>query len=130
MEIDNKKILIGAGVLVIGYLAYKSMKNKPDSITSVAVSTTDLNPITKQAGVTGGFVGATDLKYSSTINPITKKADVIGGNVGAVLYQKRDSKYYKMDNTGIEKMPEDYIAPTVEITEKQWMDEFMSKVPF
>jgi len=26
MEIDNKKILIGAGVLVIGYLAYQKFK--------------------------------------------------------------------------------------------------------
>jgi len=116
MKVNNKKILIGAGVLVIGYLAYKKMKNKPSSTTSVGVS-----PI---------LVSATNLKYSSTKNPITQKSDVIGGNVGDILYQKRDSKYYKMDNTGIEKMPEDYIAPTVEITEKQWMDEFMSKVPF
>ena len=32
MEIDKKKILIGVGVLVIGYLAYKSMKNNKQPI--------------------------------------------------------------------------------------------------
>ncbi len=32
MEIDNKKILIGAGVLVVGYLAYKNMKNNQSKL--------------------------------------------------------------------------------------------------
>ena len=28
MKIDNKKILIGAGILVVGYLAYEKFKPK------------------------------------------------------------------------------------------------------
>lgn len=37
MEIDNKKILIGAGVLVIGYLAYQKFKGTPNSTVSAVV---------------------------------------------------------------------------------------------
>jgi|LakMenE18May11ns_1017448.scaffolds.fasta_scaffold9957742_18 hypothetical protein len=41
MEIDKKKLLIGAGVLVIGYLAYKSMKNKSTISKTVVAPTVD-----------------------------------------------------------------------------------------
>lgn len=37
MEIDKKKILIGAGVLVIGYLAYKKFKGTPNSVVNAVV---------------------------------------------------------------------------------------------
>jgi hypothetical protein len=47
MEIDKKKILIGAGVLVIGYLAYKSMKNKP------TISETEVVPTRGSVGSIG-----------------------------------------------------------------------------
>ena len=37
MKLDDKKILIGVGVLVIGYLAYKKFKGTPNSTVSAVV---------------------------------------------------------------------------------------------
>jgi len=48
MEIDNKKILIGAGVLVIGYLVYKSMKNKPTISETVVNAVVVPKPLTEE----------------------------------------------------------------------------------
>jgi hypothetical protein len=69
MEIDKKKILIGAGVLVIGYLAYKSMKNKP------TISKTEVVP-------TRGSVGS--IRTAGVVTPEQEKIN---------LFYKAISKY-------------------------------------
>jgi hypothetical protein len=114
----NKNLLIGAGVVVVGYLLWK--KSQTNSVNKSAIVVPQNALVRPLVTPNGDYKIIYD---SANFNPITHKSPIIGATIGGVKFEKKDGKYYKQQVYPMATIP-------MEITEKQWIDDCISKIPF
>ena len=124
----NKYLFIGAGVLIAGYLLYnKGQKDKlnirVENLTKL-VNDSAKNTIEVQAN-NNVQPQQNDYKIiydTENCNNLTQKCLIIGATVGAFKFDKKGDKYYKQQVYPTTSIP-------MEITEKQWVEECIIKLP-
>jgi hypothetical protein len=119
----NRNLLLGAGVVIVGYLLWKNSQNVTKS--DVAIPKTfepKLNNNIKDLG------NGLSVQYGDC-NPITKKCDVIkvtqynSKTNDTFSWYKEKGKYFASHSNPLIK------TQPIEITEKQWIEKAITLLP-